>query len=97
VEPWLICASWRGEAPTFSNSRLEKPEVQFRKAVFDNFDRPRSKAQMLGHRIQVFPQLDLALPDPVSDLAALERRETWAGELPPGVSLQCFQRIYVAT
>jgi hypothetical protein len=42
-------------------------------------------------------QLDLALPDPVSNLAAVECRETWAGKLPPSVSLQFLQGIYVAT
>jgi len=55
------------------------------------------KLQALGHRLQLSAQLGLALPDPVSDFAAVESRESWAGKLAPGVSLKFLQCIYVAT
>ena len=82
---------------TRQNKRLEKAEFQARKAVADDLHRPRPKAQTFRHHCQIGSQLDLTLPDPVSNLAAVERRETWAGKLPPSVSLQFLQGIYVAT
>ena len=82
---------------TRQNKRLEKAEFQAREAVADDLHRPRPKAQTFRHHCQIGSQLDLTLPDPVSNLAAVERRETWASKLPPGFSLQCFQRIYIAT
>ena len=82
---------------TRQNKRLEKAEFQAREAVADDFDRPRPKAETFRHHCQIGSQLDLTLPDPVSNLAAVECRETWAGKLPPSVSLQFLQGIYVAT
>jgi hypothetical protein len=92
----------RGSMPvrvkkTRQNKRLEKAEAQICEAVADDLHRSWPKAQTFRHQGQVAPQLGLALPDPVSDLAAIEDRKSGTSKLPPGVSLQFFQRIYVAT
>jgi hypothetical protein len=82
---------------TRQSKRLEKAEVQIRQAIADNLDRPRPKAQTFGHHCQLAPQLGLALPDLVSNLTAIEHRESRAGKFPPGVSLPFLQDINIAT
>ena len=49
-----------------------------------------------GPHLQISPQVGLALPDPVSNLAAVERGEAWIGQLAPRYSLQFLQRMDVA-
>jgi hypothetical protein len=75
----------------------KQPEAGLRDAVTGILHRLHGKAHTLGLHFQISPQLGLALPDPVSKLALVERGEIWAGELAPGHSLQFFQRMDVAT
>src|SRR5487761_2032343 len=75
----------------------KEPEVDIGEAVADLFHRPRPKSQTFRHHFQAGPQFGLALLDPVSKLAAVEGRQTWAGKLAPGVPLQRFQGVYLAT
>src|SRR6202020_3358703 len=48
---------------------LKEPEIDRGEAVDRGLDRARLKAQALRAHFQETPQIDLALPDPVADLA----------------------------
>jgi hypothetical protein len=65
----------------------KQPEAGLRDAATGILHRLHGKAHTLGPHFQISPQLGLALPDPVSKLALVERGEIWAGELAPGHSL----------
>jgi len=75
---------------------LKNPEIDVGETVAHDFRRRWPKAQALRPQPQKIPQFKLALPDPVSDLAAVEAGEAGAGEFAPSVSLDCFQGVYVS-
>ena len=76
---------------------LEQPKIDRGKAVDRGLDRARLKAQPLGAHVQDPPQIDLALPDPVADLAAVKLGELGTCELAPGLPLKRHQDTDFAT
>ena len=69
----------------------KKPELQLCHAVADFFRRRRAEAEPLGHHVQIVTQLELAVPEMVSDFAALKCRQHGIGDPPPGCRLPVLQ------
>jgi len=74
-------------------ARPEEPELQPRQAVADRFRRTGPKAQAFGSDLEKVTQIGFGLPDPVSNLAAVETGKRGTAKLSPGIPLDRRQHL----